>query len=289
MPRHSLYGALFVLSVATVPAYGQVKLEWKFKEGEQFTLEAVMSSKEKSFFLGKEQKQDLTLTFVFGYKVVRKFSDVTVLEQKIESIKAEGSGDLEPLNNLLNEFKGAKLKVTLNSKSQFQRMDGYLAVISEIAKDQAAAPMIKELFPEENLKTLVNETFGALPEKAITPNFKWGGKFSVPLGSFGTLTGTTDYTYVGPVDDKEKITVEARVTGYTPPKRGSDVAPAKEAPPKAENVKGVIFFDRTAGKLASSEMSMTIKGTFRVAGPMGQETTVEMSQDRSIRLKMVKK
>ena len=292
MLRRSMLVAFVLWGICTTPSYGQVKLEWKFKEGEQFTLEALMSSREKATYLGKEQKQDLTLNFVFEFKVIRKFSDVTVLEQKIESIRAEGSDavSMTTLNEMLNEFKGKKFKVTLNSKNQMQRFEGYLAVVNDIAKgDQTAASRVKELFPEENLKTLVNETFGTLPEKPITANTKWGGKFSVPLGDFGVLTGTTDYTYAGTVDDKEKITVEARVTGYTPPKRGGDVAPAKEGPPKAENVKGVIFFDRSAGKLLSSEMSMTIKGSFRVPGPMGQETTVDMSQDRTIRLKMVKK
>ena len=289
MLRRYLFGTLILLSVATAPAYAQVKLEWKFKEGEQFTLEAVMSSKEKALYLAKEQKMDLTLVFLFNFKVLRKFSDVTNLELRIESIRAERA-DVASLNQLLEEFRGSKFRVTLSSKMQLQRFEGYLQVIDGIAKgDAVARARIMENFPEENLKTLVTETFGALPDKPISVNTKWGGKFSIPLGSFGSLSGTTDYTYLGPVDDKEKIGVEARVTGYTPPKRGTEVAPVKGESPKAENVKGAIFFDRVNGKLSSSEVSMTIKGVFRVPGPMGQETTAEMSQERSIRLKMVKK
>jgi hypothetical protein len=89
---------------------------------------------------------------------------------------------------------------------------------------------------------------------------------------------------------REKMTVEARATNYTGPDAKLPIAPLTKQPVSLDKVKGTIYFDRTIGKLSESEMSMSVKGAFRVPGNKGQkEALLEMTQDRTIKIKLVKK
>ncbi len=291
MCRRNWLAAVVCVGMLTGSAQGQVKLEWKFKEGEKFSLEVVMSSKETVTPTNKPAtKQDLQLTFNLDYRVYKKYQNGAVdLVQTIKSIKAEGTGDLTSLNKFCQLFAGTEIELSLSPKMVLTRFKGYDDAINRIAQGDAfVAGSITELLPAENLKTIIRETFAPLPDKPVTVNQKWGGTFLIPLGDFGKLDGITDYTYIGEMEGREKISVEARVTKYTPPTR-NDLNVVKGQPVKSENIKGTIFFDKTLGMLSESDMSMTIKGHFRVPGPMGREMVVQMSQDRSIKLKLLRK
>src|SRR5262249_10033266 len=110
-------GVMLVLGAPAVPAFGQGKLEWKFKEGDKFYLEERSNLKQTMKFMGSDLKQELDHTRLTSFTVLKKTDEGLVLEQKIESVKiTRASGSAKPEGNLLKELEGATFKVYFNSK-----------------------------------------------------------------------------------------------------------------------------------------------------------------------------
>src|SRR4051794_18819800 len=86
-----LIGALVAASLLELSSRGQdVKLEWKFKEGDKYTLETVSTFKQEMKTLGKTLKQDLKQTTGYSLTVQKVNADKSVvLEQKLESLALE--------------------------------------------------------------------------------------------------------------------------------------------------------------------------------------------------------
>src|SRR5947209_5421020 len=86
--------ALLLFGGLSVPAYGQVKMEWKFNEGDKFYVEDVTTMKQKIEFQGKGFDQTLKTTMVTSYTVKKKTTDGVVLQQKIEGVDVKSMGGL---------------------------------------------------------------------------------------------------------------------------------------------------------------------------------------------------
>src|SRR5262249_60998621 len=83
---------LFVL--IPLPAAGQVKLAWKFKQGERFFVEDVVNVRQTIKIANSENRQDLNQTRISRFTVLKVNPDgSTVLEQKIEAVKVKVSGE----------------------------------------------------------------------------------------------------------------------------------------------------------------------------------------------------
>src|SRR5207253_11009480 len=94
MLRKAWVGAVLVFDGLSVPAYGQVKMEWKFNEGDKFYVEDVSTMKQKIEFMGKGFDQTLKTTMVTSYTVKTKGTDTVVLVQKIEGVDVKSMGGL---------------------------------------------------------------------------------------------------------------------------------------------------------------------------------------------------
>ena len=80
----------FALTLAGIalPAYGQVPLEWKFKEGDRFYIETVTHLRQQMKVMGQSFDQDLEQTTVLAFMVQKQNADGSVvLKEKFESIK----------------------------------------------------------------------------------------------------------------------------------------------------------------------------------------------------------
>ena len=93
MLRQLLLG-LVVLGAAA-PAYGQeVKLRWKFKEGEKFYVEDVQTTKTDVSVLGQQIKEEAKTTTVTSYTIKKVTADSVVIVQKVEYADVKSQGGL---------------------------------------------------------------------------------------------------------------------------------------------------------------------------------------------------
>src|SRR5947209_8567875 len=97
------------------PAYGQVTLEWKFKEGDHFYVETVTHLKQQMRTMGQTFDQDLDQTSVLGFTVKKIAADRVLLEEKIESMKfkAAPGAVAVPDEKVVEKLQGAAFLVTL--------------------------------------------------------------------------------------------------------------------------------------------------------------------------------
>lgn len=152
---------------------------------------------------------------------------------------------------------------------------------------------IERIVTVDSLKTLVTELLACLPGKPVNPGDKWESKFDQKLAMLGSLARTTTYTYEGKaaVDLKElhRITFTATVA-YTPSTEKVEGVPFQIVKGKMETseFKGTIYFDATAGRLAQSEVKMTLKGDLIVSLGTAQ-TDANLQQEVTSKTRVLEK
>jgi hypothetical protein len=291
-------GGLVVLAVLTAPAHGQVKLEWKFKKGDQFTQETVTSLKQTIKGLGTERKEDLETTTISAFTVVEQNADGSVvLEQKITTMKTKDAASGRPAD-LTKHLEGATFRITLTPKDgrlQVTRLEGYEEMMKKITEgDPQGAKVIRSLLPEEVLRKSLEESFTFLPEKPVNKGEKWERKHDVPLGPLGRLAVTHTYIYEGPeqLDGRpvEKLAVTMAVS-YTPPGKADSAGLQFQITGgsfEAKNATGTLYFDNANGKLVRADMRMNLDGKLNVTTPKGNEV-IQVSQTQEVRLRVSSK
>jgi hypothetical protein len=300
MPSRCWVGAALVLAVLTAPGYGQVTLEWKFKEGDKFFLETTSVFHQTMKTLGKELKQDLEQTTQFSLSVLQKNDVGAVLEQKLEAISLKNlnmTGSSTNDEKFLQQLKDATFKVTVTPRGEITKFEGYDDLLKKLAGDDAKArATIQAILSEDSLKRSVGDTFGLLPAGPVKSGDKWGGdkKTELPLGPLGSFTVVKNYTYDGKetVEGKslDKISFSGSAT-YAPPKMADmSVLPFQvvKGDLKAENIKGIVLFDSGAGRLAMAETTMQLKGNVTIAAS-GTNIDTEAQQDQTIKTRLLDK
>jgi hypothetical protein len=143
------------------------------------------------------------------------------------------------------------------------------------------------MMTEDTMKKSAEEAFNFLPEKPVSKGEKWQRKLEVPLGPLGSLASIHNYTYEGMENKLAKISVTATMT-YNPPKAdagGQLPFQITKGNLKADDAKGTILFDPAAGRLASSSMTMRIKGSLTISA-MGQELAMDMDQNQDVKIEV---
>jgi hypothetical protein len=259
-----------VLAVTVVPAFAQVKLAWKLKEGDTFYLETSVLIKQEMKSNGKEVKQDTDNTTVTRFTVKKKTKEGGfVLEQKIESVKVKAApGPLTDAQKLADQMKGATLTLTLTLGKDFDvKIDGYEDLAKKIAKDDTeVGDLFRMMFPEETFQKTAGKVFGFLPAEAVAKNKPWKAKkMKIPLGPLGMLTAENKYTLRETTNEGAQISFTTDLD-YSPPDKDSGKVPFKIVDGKltADEASGIIVFDPDKGRLVRSEEKIVLKGTLKI-------------------------
>jgi hypothetical protein len=265
-------GVLALFAVAAAPAYGQVKMQWKFNEGEKFYVEDKSTMKQKVEFQGKQFDQTVKTTMVTQYEVKKVAGDTVTLHQKFIGVDVQSQGGFGgDMDKFMEKLKGAAFTITLKG-NKITKFEGFDDFIKELAGgNDMAAQFLKMMITEETLKKSAEEAFGFLPEKAISKGDSWKRETTIPLGPLGSFKSVNDYTLEGKESDGEKIGLKANLT-YTAPKGdGGGLAglfKITKGNLKAENARGTLIFDADKGRLVRYNMTMNFRGslTLEVGG-----------------------
>jgi len=279
---------LVLLGGLTAPAFGQVKIEWKFKEGDKFYVEEVSNVKSSFQIMGNNIDQTQKTTTIASYTIKKSTDKEVVMEQKIESVKTkvEGGfgGEAGGLDKIMEKMEGAKFTITMDpSTGKVTKFEGYKELIKAITEGmEEAGKFVELLLTEDTLKKGSEDAFGFLPSKAVDKGDTWKIESTMPLGPFGNFKKNATYTYDGKDDKGEKIGYKLAMT-YTAPKGdGAAGLPFKitKGNLKTDNAKGTILFDAEKGRLVSNTVTMRFGGSLTM-DVMGNELTIEMTMDQS--------
>jgi hypothetical protein len=295
MTRKSPVLALLVLSLLSIPAYGQVTLAWKFEEGTTLFIENIEIQKGSLTYLDnktkeeKKTKQETVTTTISSMTVQKNTALGPILDIKIESMKVkvdgkEGAGDAK----LAERLKGSVFTIILNPAGKITKLAGYEEYIQKLADgDEAKEKVARASLPEEALRKSFEEPFNFLPGRPVDKGDTWKLDTVVPMGVFGSFKVVKTYTYQGKEEGGNAIAFSSAMT-YAPPTGEGAVLKVIKGSLKAEDGKGVFLFDAAKGRLIKGGNHVAIQGAMTVE-VMNAQQKMELAIDLTTSIRILDK
>jgi hypothetical protein len=263
----AMVGAIVLLASAGLEAGAQeIKLQWKFKEGETIFVEDTMNMTATLSVQGQAVTMEEKTVMVTSYTIKKVAADSVVMDMKIIDVdkRSKGSSSVQA-DRLLENCKGAAFTVTMTPDGKVTRFEGFPQLLKKLeAGNEDTGKLIKQVISEDTFTEAVGMAFGFMPEKAVKNGDTWdrAGKFSLgPLGSFKT---TNSYTYKGPGDGGQQIGLKKKMVYEF--QKGADIIGVKitKGDLKADKSKGNLVFDAEKGRLVSASLSLFIRGALTI-------------------------
>ena len=281
MSRMLVVAAAVLVVVANLvgdpPAYGQVELKWKLVKDQTFVIEEVVTIQQTIKVAGKNTKIKTKQTKLSTIRVLEVVmggdEDGSVkLEMRLDSILAKGAGAVHA--GIHKKMAGAIFQVSLNSKMQITKFEGYDALVTKVAggvpHDRA---VFQNLVTEETMRRTIDETFSIVPDGAVKVLDTWQRPTTLQLGPLGKLAVERTFSYAGKrrlkgtLYDKMLLTAKAQ---YQLPKIKGQTHAIKKANVKIHDYEGSVFFDATKGRLVQTDQKTRLTGSFVIQTPQGQ-------------------
>lgn len=283
----------------------------KFEKGKSFYQETTTQVTQIIKVQGQDLTQNQNSTFWFKWTPTKFENDKWTLEQEVEGLRMtiDISGNVITYDStkpdggasagnpgLMEFFKklvGAKFTVTLDKNFRVESVSGRDEFIKTLgAGSQQMDTLLKSILTDEALKEMCDPTFRMVPDSPKKPGETWKRESVTNLGPIGSYTVTYNFKFVGPATepdkkDMDKIEVDTSIT-YIAPKATPDglLFRIKEGKLTTETpTKGVIYFDTKAGRIATADLSIKLKGDLTVTIG-GTDTKVELTQEQKTAIKM---
>jgi hypothetical protein len=279
--------AVLLWGGAALPAYGQVKLAWKFQEGETFYVESAVTEKQTVESMGKSQTGERTETKVWGF-TVRSAGPDAVLEQRLQKWEIKGKPPFGALPARVPEkLKGVVFTVTLTPEGKIGRFEGYAEVLKRLNADsELMAKLWRVVLSEETFRAEAERILGVWPAKAVANGDAWQGTSTWPLPPFGAFRVEHQFTYRGQDKQGARIDDAATLT-YVPPKGEVGGLPVKVAKGdfKSAGMKTSLVFDAARGRLVRAETKGALRGNLTLEGDGNRaELRIEVHHTGSMRV-----
>lgn len=296
----AVVGAGLFLSAAAPAARAQVKLEYKFPEGQTLTYKTTSKMSQVLTLAGMEFPTDVEQSIVTSQAIGKRAADSSLsIREKVEQFRADmkfpmditityDSKEGEPkISNDALAFLGDILKfaaettytVVLDGKNKVKAIEGAEKLVEKAEKlDERARDAMKARLSAEKLRSEFDESHGNLPDVLARPGEPW--ERTTTIHADQEMTFRKRYEYVG-TEKKgdrtlDKIAVKTLEMQMKPTDPGSQ-APSKivKSELKVESSDGTILFDREAGRVVESREKIRAKGPLTIS-VMGQEISGEI-------------
>ncbi len=258
------------------PAQAQVKLEHKFSDGRKTVTHTMMKVKQTLTLAGMAQETESERFAISTDQAGKRDADGKIrIEKKTDKLsvnlkiagmevtfdsddpsKKAASPMLEPIWNMMRT--AIKLKpVLVRDKS------GKVVAVEGLENAADGAPEeFRGDFEPEKIKKTANQDFETLPSEAIKPGATWAKESDMPLGGGQTMTFTTDYKYIGEVQEggKKLDKIEAKVTAVSLTIANNPMVKLTKCELKPTESTETLLFDREAGEQYSSKSKTRIQG-----------------------------
>jgi Family of unknown function (DUF6263) len=282
-----------VLSSHTVQA--QVKLEYKFPEGQKFSYKSTAKTKQILTLQGTEILTEQDQVVVSSRTAAKRRDDGTLpVEDKVESLRVEmslpGGNNLTfdssnpdaKIENPALAFLGEALKLAsettytlvLDAQNKVKAVEGTEKMLEKAEKlSPPAKDVIHGRMQIDKLKMRFEQELRVLPDVLARPGESWERTEVLDIGSGQTLTFKKKYEYLGveKLGDKtlDKISSKASEVELKMDPTANSPFKVLKADLKVASSAGTILFDREAGHVVSAKGTIQIKGdmlTFSING-----------------------
>jgi hypothetical protein len=289
-----LTAALAFLALAVSgTAQAQVKLQYKFPEGQKLTYKTTSNTSQTLTLMGQAIETEAKDTILTSQTVGKKRADSTQpVVEKIESLTSELSlpGGLtvsfdskDPdakIDNPQLAFLGDVYKlisqttytVVLDEQNKVKAVEGTESLIEKADKlGDLAKQSVRSRLNAQHLKEQFEERHGNLPDVLARAGEPWERTEKLDLGG-QTLTFHKKYEYAGTeklgTKTLDKISVKTLDVKYAMDPNSVSPLKATKSDLKIESGDGTILFDRDAGAVVSAKSKTHIKGpmTFEAGG-----------------------
>jgi len=289
----------------------QVKLEYKFPEGQKLTYKTTSKTSQVLTLMGQGIETESKETVVTSSAVGKKRADSTVpVDEKVESFSAElslpggmmisydskepqGKIDNPQLAFLVDVYKLVSqiaYTVVLDGQNKVKAIEGTEKLLEKAdALNEMGKQAIRSRLDAQRLKAQFEQSHANLPEVLARPGEPWKRTEKLELGGGQTLTFHKTYEYAG--NEKrgnaslEKINVKTTEVSYAMDPNAPSPLKVSKSDLKVESGTGKILFDREGGHVVTSNGKIHIKGsmTFTAAGqeiPGELDLTIESDTEQ---------
>ena len=285
-----VFVAVCLLGAATASA--QVNLRWKFDRSEEYVVESVVDVEQTLEIAGMDVESTSRRTVRSSFRQGgRDGEGNAVVETAVESLKADtqlapglsfefdSESDDEPKvdNPLLAPFVEAMkavskldIRYTISPEGKVLAAEGAQNVL------ETASPELRQLLDQElnekGLRTQLQQTIDALPDRDVKPGAFWDQSVAMPLGQGQMITFGRRYEYIGTIDEGgktlHKVTVTDREVELTIDPGGGLPLTLVDSDLKIESSEGAMFIDSQRGRDVRSQLRTRITGsiTFEANG-----------------------
>lgn len=284
-----LYGWVVLALAAGLSgsAQGEVKLEWKFTQGDKFYLENATNLKQTVEVMGQKIPMDSLNTTISSFKVVTVGPTEVVLEQKIEKVNVKAGQGLDPQAKVAEQMVGSVFKITLNNKGEVTKIEGFDDLIKKLSQgNDEIGKLLKSILTEDTMKQGIQEAFSFVPGKPVNKGDSWKRQMRLSMGPMGTFIVDMDYTYQGKAKDGEEVGLKGTYS-YEAPKGGAGGLPFKvtKGEFKTEEAKGTLIFDAVNGRLVRHEFKAKLNGSMSISvADQNADMTLKQETDTKIRV-----
>lgn len=279
MSRLKSLGSLVAVCLLAPPAFGQVVLKPKFKEGTSFRVREKTMADQVLTLNGTPLPTKSNTTTKAFVSIGKKDDQGNLpIATKVESIVA----DLALPGNMNVHFDSAK--------PDQKASDPNLEVVMEIFRKLLGSTVTVTLSPEnkvlsvegvqegsqidpDSIKQQYQHELERFPTEPVKPGDTWKRTVQQDLGQGQLFTFERSYEYVGQVDEfptvagsrkLDKITATDTSVDYST-KGNAGLINVKKSDLTVESSKHTLLFDREAGRTISSEGEVKIKGPISLA------------------------
>jgi hypothetical protein len=299
LPRTALgLLALLLAGAAAEPAAAQTTLRYKFKKGEKLNYVMEQKMKMAMNLAGQDIETEMgqTIDMSWEIKEVDAEGNATIAQKfdrvrfkmdggPVGNIDYDSKDGKEPegpvgklISPMLKALSDVEMSITMDTRGKVSNAKVPEKVVKALKNMPGGGAGLGEMFSEESLKHMMDQSGLVLPKEAISKGKTWDQNMEMKTG-MATMKMEMVNTLESPVKrdgkDLERISQKPNIAFNF-----NDNLPVK-IKLKSQDNKGTAYFDNTAGKLV--ETNMTQKLEMEISA-MGQDIVQKMTQTVTLKL-----
>jgi hypothetical protein len=270
------------------------------KGGKKFYQQQYTKTKQEMKVMGQQVVQNQTQTFIIEWtpkdldkdgnfvveqRIVGVKMDIDIGGNKISYNSTSPNKQKNPMTDFFEQLTKPENKLTFTIKSDLSEVKSiegrkeFIKGLSDINPQMKS--LLDAILSDKALSKMAEPTWYAYPAGGAIPKDKtWQKKSELDLGPIGKYNTTFDFKYEGQEKDKDNISIKTNLEYTAPTEKSGLPFIIHAAKLSSNNGTGKAVFDRKAGRFASTEITMNLKGTLEIEVG-NQRTTVELIQDQT--------
>jgi hypothetical protein len=280
-----LYCALSCLLLGDV-LFAQTHLVWKFNVGQVYECERAASQTQSVELKGKTITSTRRSTWRVRLEVIEKDASAARIHAKLISVEHRIMPAADDALKLDRKMQGGSFMLTVTPTGRLTKLDGYEDFLNRLAAgDKDVLKALRATFPLETFQQAFADFFGPLPMNAVNKGDRWQHAVSEPIPHFGTLRSTVQSIHAGTKGSLDRIEYTVAAEIELPKDDKSVLFRVTKGSVTSEKSFGILSFEKIAGRLASHERSIRLRGTFTVE-LMDQQYPMAFSSDSEVKIHM---